>query len=227
MARSDVALRRYDDALKSFERARSIDPRAVEEPPALRDLAIAQRHAGKLAESLATYRSLVPRLGLLPGVQDRVTILLEAASVAMAHSDDGTREAISLLTEARAYPASRMDPDVFALLALALERAEAREQAAEVLELMRARGLQLQAPEPEAQTFGYLVRPADELAMYALVLERTEPGKAAEAWERFAGRETNPRWREHAKKRAEACKAAAARRPRGAAGPARPQGPGR
>jgi tetratricopeptide (TPR) repeat protein len=219
MGRAEVALHRFDDALKAFEKARSIDVRSIEEPHALHDLGLAQRHAGKLPEALETYRTLVPRLGLLSGVQDRAGVLLEAAAIAMAGGDDGQREAITLLSEARSYPASRYDPDVYALLALALDRSGSSEQASEMLEVMRARGLALAAPDPEAPP-AYLVRTGDAAAMYAISLERTDPKKAAELWEKFASSETNQRFKDHAKKRVEAARAAAAKKPRVVAPPA-------
>jgi tetratricopeptide (TPR) repeat protein len=215
MARADVSLRRFDDALKEFERARTIDARAVEEPQALHDLAIAQRYARKLVESMATYRALVPRLGLLPVVQDRALVLLEAACVAMAQGDDGMRDAISLLTEARAHPASRLDPDVLALLALVLDRSGSTAQAAEVVELMRARGLELALPDPDSTAYSYLVLADDALAMFAISLERTDPKRAAESWERYIAKEGAARWREHAKRHLDASRAAAARKLRG------------
>ena len=220
MGRADVALHRYDDALAAFDKARALDARSIEEPHALHDLGVAQRHAGKLAEALETYRTLVPRLGLLSGVQDRALVLLEAAAIAMAGGAEGQREAITLLTEARSYPASRFDPDAYAMLALALDRSGASEQASEMLEVMRARGLALATPDPESPP-AYLVRPGDAVAMYAISLERTDPRKAAELWEKFAASESNQSWKDQARKRMEASRAAAAKKPR-AAVPAMP-----
>ncbi|MBI5534941.1 MAG: hypothetical protein HY898_19595 [Deltaproteobacteria bacterium] len=226
MARADVAVHRFEDALKEFERARTIDARSVEEPQALHDLAVAQRQSGKLTDALSTYRALVPRLGLLSSVQDRTLVLLEAASVAMSQ-DDGLREAISLLAEARSNPASKLDPDVLALLALALDRAGTAAQAAEMVELMRARGLELTPPERESTAYGYLVQADDAIAMVAISIERSDPRKAAEYWERFVSREGVTKWKDHAKRHLDAARAAAAKKGRGPVAPPRPAGASR
>jgi len=222
IGRADVVLRRWEDALAAFERARKVDPRSVEEPAALHDLAIAQRQSGKLPAAIETYRVLVPRLALVPGVRDRTSILLEAAALVATLGNDGLREAISLLTEARSQPASPLDADVLAMLALTLDRTGATEQASEVTRMLPARGLQLAVPESESGSFAYLTDPADALAMYALSVERQDPKKSAEWWEKFVSRTKDDRWRDHARRHLEALK-----NPRKPQRPAQPHGPPR
>lgn len=222
IGRANVVLRRWDDALTAFERARKLDPRSVEEPAALHDLAVAQRQAGKLPDAIETYRVLVPRLALVPGVRDRASILLEAAALVSTLGNDGLREAVSLLTEARAQPASPLDADVLAMLALTLDRTGAVEQASEVTRMLSARGLQLPVPEGESGSYAYLADPNDGVAMYALSIERQEPKKAVEWWERFVSRTKSDRWRDHARRHVEMLK-----NPRKTQRPAHPQGPPR
>lgn len=222
IGRAEVVLRRWNEALSSFERARKIDPRSVEEPAALHDLATAQRQAGKLPEAIETYRVLVPRLALVPAVRDRASILLEAAALVGTLGNDGLREAVSLLTEARSQPASPLDADVLAMLALTLDRTGATEQGSEVTRMLSVRGLQLPVPESESGSFAYLAEPADALAMFALSVERQDPKKAVEWWERFVTRTKNDRWRDHARRHLDALK-----NPRKPLRPYQPHGPPR
>jgi tetratricopeptide (TPR) repeat protein len=84
LARAALALGSPQDAAKEFARARSVDPRSVEDPSTMHDLARALRKTGKRDEALAAYRALVPRIDLLGTPDRRVTVLLEAAHVSMA-----------------------------------------------------------------------------------------------------------------------------------------------
>ncbi|WP_156339263.1 hypothetical protein [Chondromyces crocatus] len=84
LARVALALGAPAEAARDFSRARAIDPRSVEDPSTMHDLARTLRLDGKRDESLAIYRALVPRIDLLGSLDRRVAALLEAAHVAMA-----------------------------------------------------------------------------------------------------------------------------------------------
>jgi tetratricopeptide (TPR) repeat protein len=207
--RANVALRNFSQALDDFRHARAVDPRSVEEPMALRDLALAQRMSAKQADAMLTYRALVPRLALLPSGQERVAVLIEASSLAMTLGDDGLREAAALLSEARNQPPSKLDAEVLALLALVLDRQGAPEQAAAVTDGLARRGLRLPTRTAEPQAFGYLADPSDALAMLATAIERTDPKAAAELWDSYVAESKGSRWNEHGRRHLDACKAMA------------------
>jgi len=174
-------------ALAAFDKALKRDPRAVEQPLAMHDLALAYWRAGKLTEALATYRILVPRASLLPSRASRARVLLEAAHVASAVAAQDPKGTARNLTEALAYlrEAAR-DPhqahrlDVGLSLVLALDRAGRRAQANAVL--AEQRGTEAWAERDTTETLG---APAELEALRALALERTKPGQAAKHWKRY------------------------------------------
>ncbi|WP_437634615.1 hypothetical protein [Sorangium sp. So ce854] len=84
LARAALALGSPEDAARAFDRARHIDPRSVEDPHTLHDLARSLARTGKRDEALATYRALVPRIDLLGAADQRALVLLEAAHLSMA-----------------------------------------------------------------------------------------------------------------------------------------------
>ncbi|WP_437733977.1 hypothetical protein [Sorangium sp. So ce1335] len=84
LARAALALGSPEDAARAFDRARHIDPRSVEDPHTLHDLARSLARTGKRDEALAMYRALVPRIDLLGTPDQRALVLLEAAHLSMA-----------------------------------------------------------------------------------------------------------------------------------------------
>ncbi|HTN85018.1 MAG TPA: hypothetical protein VL242_15070, partial [Sorangium sp.] len=78
LARAALALGSAEDAARAFDRARRIDPRSVEDPHTLHDLARSLARTGKRDEALAMYRALVPRIDLLGTADHRALVLLEA-----------------------------------------------------------------------------------------------------------------------------------------------------
>ncbi|WP_437278609.1 tetratricopeptide repeat protein [Sorangium sp. So ce375] len=156
LARADLALGSPEDAARAFEQARRIDPRSVEDPQTMHDLARALARTGKRDEAMATYRALVPRIDLLGTADQRALVLLEAAHLSMAaagaaspagaaarppagaHGDAALRgdldEAIAYLREARLRAQTQLARDVTLSLALALDRAGDKAQADAALE---------------------------------------------------------------------------------------------
>jgi tetratricopeptide (TPR) repeat protein len=186
LARAALAAGKVDDALKSFDKALSIDPRAADHPLALLDLARARRRAGRLDDALSSYRVLVPRASLLPSRELRALVLLEAAHATMAVAEkakDSAQhldEALAYLREAARDPHHRVKLDIALSLVLALDRAGRRTQADAVLAEQRGT-----AAWTERNDAGYVANVNDIEALAALALERQDPAKAAERWRSY------------------------------------------
>lgn len=197
-ARASLALDDVAEAARGFAEARAIDPRSLEEPATMHDLARAHARTGKRDEALAVYRALVPRVDLLPTADRRVSVLLEAAHASMdaegraasgktdaAHLD----EAIAYLREARQRPPTQYAGDVLLSLGLALDRAGQKDQAEAVLAEVartgaRPGGAGAVAAGPRA-ALDYLAAPEDRLALEALAAEGNDRAAAIKAWEAF------------------------------------------
>ncbi|WP_437967415.1 hypothetical protein WMF04_49050 [Sorangium sp. So ce260] len=149
LARAALALGSPADAARAFDRARRIDPRSVEDPHTLHDLARSLARTGERDGAIATYRALVPRIDLLGTADQRALVLLEAAHLSMAAAGaaakppaggfaEGARseldEAIAYLREARQRAQTQLARDVTLSLALALDRAGDKAQADAALE---------------------------------------------------------------------------------------------
>ncbi|WP_437855598.1 hypothetical protein [Sorangium sp. So ce363] len=204
LARAALALGSPEDAARAFERARSVDPRSVEDPQTMHDLARSLARTGKRGEAIAIYRALVPRIDLLGTADQRALVLLEAAHLSMAtagaasvadasarppagaHGEAAARgdldEAIAYLREARLRAQTQLARDVTLSLALALDRAGDKAQAdaalegdATALEAARPRG---EGPRGRAEdrSAGAAARErtADDLASAAARLRTVE-----------------------------------------------------
>lgn len=225
LARAELALGGLDAAAQAFARARAIDPRSVEEPGTMHDLARTLARTGKRDEALAVYRALVPRVDLLGTPDRRVAVLIEAAHLSMAAEAAGTGaapadvgkkgarapldEAAAYLREARQRPATQLAGDVLLSLALVLDRAGVREQAdAALVEAQRsgdADRFRSTTGAPRAPS--YLAAPEDALALAALAAEGRDRGEAQRAWEAFlAGPGGKGAWAAAAKARLDAVK---------------------
>lgn len=213
LARAAFALDKVDDAAKDFEKARALDPRSVEDPPTMHDLAEVLRKTGKLDEALAIYRALVPRIDLLDSAEHRVSVLLEAAHVSMAvaaktpPSTPGSRpsldEAIAYLREARQRPPTGLTSDVLVSLALVLDRSGDRVQADAVLADARVPAANGAAKLP------YLAAAEDKVCLDALT---AAPADAVKLWETYlAGAGGKGPWAAAARARLEAAKKAPAK----------------
>lgn len=186
LARAAFAQGQINDAAREFEAARTIDARSVEDPSTMHDLAEVLRKTGKLDDSLAIYRALVPRIDLLATADRRVLVLLEAAHVSMAvaaktaaatpGSKPALDEAIAYLREARQRPPTALTNDVLVSLALALDRTGERVQADAVL-------ADAHPPSADARPApDYLAVPEDKLCLDALVAPTAD---AAKHWEAY------------------------------------------
>ena len=175
------------DALALFDAALKLDPRSVEQPLAMHDLARARQRSGQLSEALDTYRVLVPRASLLPDRMRRARVLLEAAHVAMAvaASDVEGRsrhleEALAFLREAARDPHQPLRLDVALSLVLALDRAGRQTQADATL--AEQDGVAGWAQRPQAD---YLVSADEMLLLRGLALEASQAALAQQYYQEY------------------------------------------
>jgi tetratricopeptide (TPR) repeat protein len=205
LARAALALGGLEDAAKEFARARSIDPRSVEDPATMHDLArvlVKTQKASKREDALAVYRALVPRIDLLGSTDRRVSVLLEAAHASMAVATATTTasseapgspvtlagadarpkldEAVAYLREARQRPPTQLAGDVLLSLVLVLDRSGDRAQADAALSDAHRTGARVRSGSLE-----YLAAPEDKLALEALALEGSDKAQAMKSWETF------------------------------------------
>lgn len=224
-ARAALAAGALDDAAKAFAAARRIDPRSVEDPSTMRDLARVLARTGKRDEALVVYRSLVPRVDLLSTADQRILVLLEAAHLSMAlEGASGALpktselakpkgpprprldEALAYLREARQRRPSRLASDVLLSLALAQDRAGARDDVDATLLEARAEASKAGA-RVRAESLDDVAVPEDRVALEALAAEGTDRAAAQKAWETFlAGPGGKGPWAAAAKARLDALK---------------------
>jgi tetratricopeptide (TPR) repeat protein len=231
LARAELALGSPEQAGRAFARARSLDPRSVEDPSTLHDLARSLARTGQRDEALIIYRALVPRIDLLGAADRRASVLLEAAHASMAAAGalaagpDGESkaqahldEAIAYLREARQRPQTALAGDVLLSLVLVLDRSGDRAQADAALG--DATAMSASAPIADGATggaadgaagrvrlraLGALAAEEDQLALEALALERAEPAAAIARWEAYlAGKGGRGPWGAAARARIDA-----------------------
>jgi tetratricopeptide (TPR) repeat protein len=203
--RAYAGLKDYAHAVAELERARATDPRSLDDPATLRDLARALSRSGRGADALVVYRALGPRLALFPSTEERARTFLEGAELAFALGSSALDDAIAFLGEAKQLAVRDLQWRVASELALALDRRGRNEEAASLaLDLgrrLRKESL-LGAGDDAAKSFtGH----PEQQAAFALVLESIDPQKAAQTWEAYLGALGNESpWREHARKRLDA-----------------------
>jgi tetratricopeptide (TPR) repeat protein len=183
-------------AQKAFALALTRNPRGVEQPVAMHDLALTQWRTGKLEEALSTYRVLVPRAALLPNRHRRAQVLLEAAHLAMAVAPNKPDEQSRILDESLAYlrEASRdsnhpLAIDVALSLVLALDRAGRRVQADAILSEQRGSATWAAsatwATSAVPSKLSYLASKHDLLVMRGLALEQHDRAAAAKSYRQY------------------------------------------
>jgi len=206
LARAALALGDLETAAKQFLAAKAIDPRSVEDPQSMHDLARVLRKTGKRDDALTVYRALVPRVDLLSSTERRVSVFLEAAHASMAaHAAESTGggadkpavkagdakatdankpspldEAIAYLREAKQRPPTQLANDVALSLVLALDRAGERDQADAALADAHRSGARVRQ-----SSLDYLSSNDEKLALEALVLEGSDRAAAMKSWEAY------------------------------------------
>lgn len=196
LGRAALALGDLETAAKELLAAKKIDPRSVEDPSTMHDLARVLRRTGQRDEALLVYRALVPRVDLLPSTELRVSVLLEAAHASMAaHAADPSKagadekggakaspldEAIAYLREAKQRPPTLLANDVTLALVLALDRAGEREAADAALADAHRTGARVRRSQLD-----YLSVSDEKIALEALVQEGSDGAAAIKSWEAY------------------------------------------
>jgi tetratricopeptide (TPR) repeat protein len=244
LARAELALGSLEAAAAAFDKARAIDPRSVEDPGTMHDLARVLARTGKRDEALAVYRALVPRVDLLGTPDRRISVLIEAAQVSMAAEAAGTGtaladvgkkptggrldEAAAYLREARSRPATQLAGDVLLSLALVLDRAGDREQADAALAEAQRSGFtdRFRSGAGKASAPACCAAPEDALALAALAAEGRDRVEAQKAWEAFlAGPGGKGAWAGAAKARLDGLKKGVVAKPASPKGAPPPKAP--
>ncbi len=214
---------RWSEAYTAFTEAKRRDARALDDAAALRDYARACARSGHAADSLAAFRSLLPRADGLSSF-DRAPSYVEGAFQAM-NSGTGSAQliddAVAMLRQARREAGDALQPVATLALALALDRSGAKDEARAVLDdraKAKARDI---ARDPGMTTLlGPLAFEAE--AMAAVGLEGTDAAASQAAWQRYVdGAGTSGAWLEHAKNHLSSARNPRPQAPHGLVPPAR------
>ena len=199
--RAWVKLGRHAEAYAALKDAQARDPRALDEPAALLAWARAAARTQHLDEARAAYRALLPRASVLRPV-DRGAAYVEAGFLAMAQGPAGLEEAVSIFRQARYDAQDAVQPVAVVALALALDRAGARDEATAILaERGKRDPLPMLAEARARQVLPPAVLDAELEALAAIAWESSDPVKAKEAWRRYVQAAKSGPWLEHARQR--------------------------
>lgn len=198
--RSYAAQKLWSKAVEAFEKAKSLESRSLEDPFTLREWARALAATGRTEDALVAYRTLGPRIAILPTPEDRVRTFIEAAELAFAVGPAGLDDAVAFLGEAKQLGVRDLEWRVGSELALAFDRRGAKEEAAGLVSELSRRFRKEAKADASSEN-------REAQAAAALVLEAFDSRLAAETWERYAAslRGRGP-WVEHAERRIESLK---------------------
>jgi hypothetical protein len=205
-ARALVELGRDAEAWPVFSRATALDKHALGDPAALHDLALAALAAGAAAESVAAYRALVPRAGLLAEPRRRQRVYLEAAMAVQRSDPSALDESLGYLGEARRLRGlPGLGDVVLGATALTLDRQGRHDEARGVaLEARGVLGVVNLASAPGAHRVVRL-GPGELSAIAAILAEQLHSEVARKHWRGYldvsAG--AHATWVLHAKKKLE------------------------
>jgi len=99
--RAKLRLGQASAALEQFAKAESEDAQAFLDPKSLHDYARATSLAGKPADAVRLYRTLVSRSALLDDPREKCVLQIEAAAHVLAYTPGGSDEALGYLVQAR------------------------------------------------------------------------------------------------------------------------------
>lgn len=210
--RAYLRLGKAADALRSFETAKRRDDRVFDDPTALLAWARANARTGHLAEATQAFRAALPRASALPP-RERATASFEAAMAVMSEGPAHLDDAIAMLREARRDAQTGQDAmqvAVVAALALALDRAELRDESRALLaEQGRFDSKGIAADPRVAEALIDAGASGEVDALVAMALEPVAGGSASSAglartaWRKYAdGAGAKGPWAEHARERA-------------------------
>jgi tetratricopeptide (TPR) repeat protein len=120
-ARALVALRRPKEAQEALARARTLDPRSLDDVATSLAAARALALSGKMEEARGAYAALLPRASSLP-LAARAPVFFEAGLASMQRGPAGIEEAVARFRELLRGSQEEMQTTAVAALALALDR---------------------------------------------------------------------------------------------------------
>ena len=195
------------EAVTAFEKARDVNPRALDDAETLDDYGSVLVRLGKLDDARKIYRALLPRVSGAQGLCGLKTecdaaglAYLTAGALALEGGPKALDESIAILREAR----QKSDPshDVRRIaslaLALALDRRGDVDQARELAsDVAKTKGI---PTEINSEVRARLVAPEEGIAMRAIGLESTDAAAALDAWRSYLSSGGDKRvWAAHAK----------------------------
>ena len=195
--RALAKLGRFGEAYTAFGEGRRRDARALDDPAALLAFARSCARSGHATESLAAFRSLLPRADGLPS-SDRAPAYVEAAMQAMAAGAANLEDAIAMLRQARRDASDTIQPVATLALALALDRSGAHDEAKAILDdRARAAARTIARDTAVSALLGPLASEAQ--AMAGIGLEGTDNAGAQAAWTAFVAAARTSPWLDHGK----------------------------
>ncbi len=212
--RALVALGHAPDAVAAFRAAVTSDSRALDDPPALLAWARALARVGNADEASAAYRALLPRSSSLSSA-DRAAAAAGAGLVAMSRGPEGLDEAVADLRDAMRQADGETALVASLALALARDRAGAREEAQSLMN-DRVRGdPRVWLSTTRAQEI-LSVAPRERSALIAFGLQASRGADAQQAWQQYLTASPSSPWTPHAKRSLDALRG---RGPRSRGGP--------
>jgi hypothetical protein len=204
------------DALAALKDARARDDRALDDPVALLAWARANARTGHLAEAATAYRAALPRTSAL-APSERSAASFEAGMIVMAQGPKGIDDAVAMLRQARIATTDALQLASVVALALALDRADLRDESRAILnERVRGNATPVLTDPRVAEALADAGVPFETDALQAIALEAVDPSAAREAWTRYlTGPGGKSPWSDHARQHQSSPHAAAPARPHG------------
>lgn len=198
---------RMEDAVAAFDKAKSLNARALDDAETLDDYGSALLRLGKLEDARRIYRALLPRVSGAQGLCGMKNecdaaglAYLTAGALALANGPKALDEAVAILRESRSK--SELGHDVRRVaslaLALALDRRGDVDQAKELAtDVAQTKGI---PTEISGEILVRLPSAEEGHAMRAIGLEASDTSAAIDAWKAFLsnGGDKGP-WADNAK----------------------------
>jgi tetratricopeptide (TPR) repeat protein len=195
--RALAASGKLDGALAALADARSRDPRALDDPPALLAWARALARTGRREAAAESYRALLPRATALPAAE-RVAAEIEAAFVAMNRGAGGLDEAAASLREALREAQDEALAVAVLALGLTLDRSGNGEESRAFL-AERTRGDPRDVLASSRAKELLAVAPTEMHALAAIALEPSDPTGARDEWQGALDAAPSGAWAAHAR----------------------------
>jgi tetratricopeptide (TPR) repeat protein len=195
------------EAALAFEKAKTIDARALDDAETLDDYGSVLVRLARLDDARRVYRALLPRVsgsqglcGMKNECDAAGLAYLTAGALALEAGPKSLDEAVAILREARSKsdPAHDIRRIAALALALALDRRGDVDQARELAaDIAKTKGV---PTEINSEVRARLVAPEEALAMRAIGLETIDDAAAIEAWKAYLAQGGDKRvWATHAK----------------------------